>query len=99
MDVVAHEDYIEVFIECAGVKKEDIKLELDSGILTISGEKTSSYETARTAERKFGKFSRKLKVPYGIEKDEITAKCEDGVLCIQLRKKEIPVEDKTISIE
>ncbi len=81
-----HEDkdnYYATF-EVPGVKKEDVKLELNDRLLTVtvsrkekSGESESSYSSARS-----------ISVPDSVKADGIVAKLEDGILTVTLPKSE-----------
>ena len=84
--VDVHEDKDNYFasFEVPGVKKEDVKIELNSGLLTVSaekrekdGEKESSYSLTRS-----------VSVPDGVNAEAIAAKLEDGILTVTLPKQE-----------
>ena len=99
VDVVDDEKSIKLIAELPGVKKEDAKVLLENGLLTISGEKKNELETGEEInvfrnERSFGKFERKFKLPEDINPDKITAKFENGLLKISIDKliPEIPKE-------
>jgi HSP20 family protein len=57
--------------ELPGLKKEDVKIDVHQGRLTISGESTDSSECAENGfavcERRFGQFSRTIQLPQGIK--------------------------------
>ncbi len=77
--------------ELPGFKKEDITLDLKDGILTISAEHSDSKEEKDERgsyirrERRWGSFSRSFDVT-GIDEAAITAKYDNGVLCLELPK-------------
>ena len=89
-----------------GVKKEDIKVNIDpeKRTLTISGERKFKEETKKEdyykIESSYGKFMRTFSLPENVDAEHIDAKTEDGVLTITLPKvkkeekevKEIPVK-------
>jgi HSP20 family protein len=84
--VDVHEDKDNYFasFEVPGVKKEDVKIELNNGLLTVSaekrekdGEKESSYSLTRA-----------VSVPDGVNAEAIAAKLEDGILTVTLPKQE-----------
>ena len=89
--------------ELPGFKKEDIKLDLKDGILTISAQHTEENEEKKNSyirrERRYGSFSRSFDVS-GIQEDHITAAYNNGVLELNLPKA-VPVvpEAKRIAIE
>lgn len=97
-----HETDKEVLIdlELPGIKKEEIKIEVKSNILTVSGErkqerKTDTPEGSRI-ERHYGKFERFFTLPETVSEDKITAAYANGVLTLILPKTEkaIPKEIK-----
>ena len=91
-------------LEAPGLKKEDFKVALDKGLLTISYEKKSENETNeyKTHRREFSvtNFKRSFRVDDAISVDGIQAKYEDGVLKLYLPKKEeVKVLPKEINIQ
>ena len=75
--------------ELPGLKKEDIKLDLKDGILTISAQHSQESEEKKNSyirrERRYGSFSRSFDVS-GIQEDHITAAYNNGVLELTLPK-------------
>ncbi|MGV3661659.1 MAG: Hsp20/alpha crystallin family protein, partial [Prosthecobacter sp.] len=67
-----------------GVKKEDVKIELNNGLLTVSAEKR---EKNGENESSFS-LSRSVSVPDGVNVDTISAKLENGILNVTLPKAE-----------
>ena len=67
-----------------GVKKEDVKIELNNGLLTVSAEKR---EKNGDNESSFS-LTRSVSVPDGVNADAIAAKLEDGILNVTLPKAE-----------
>ncbi len=67
-----------------GMKKKDIHLELKNGMLTLRGELHERHEKTtgrhKKAERSFGSFERKFRVPEGVTEKDIRTKYTDGVL-------------------
>ena len=107
-DVKETEGSFELDIDMPGYKKEDVKAELKDGYLTITG--TTKKETGDQdkkgkyvrRERYCGSCSRSFYVGKAVEKEDIKAKFEDGVLKISVPKKEEKPkveESKYISIE
>ena len=106
-DVKEHEDHYEVEIDLPGFKKEDIKVELNEGYLTITANKGLKEEEKNKTgkivrqERYSGTMSRSFYVGEQMTAEDITAKYEDGVLSLNVPKKEekkLP-EKHTIMIE
>ena len=76
--------------ELAGMKREDIKLELSGNALTLSGEKTGEETVERKgyyrAEQCYGCFSRTVELPDGVRVDDVKAHYRDGLLEIRIPK-------------
>jgi HSP20 family protein len=74
-----------------GVKKEDIRLELRDGILTIGVEHDENVDEKRDnyirKERRYGSYSRSFSVD-GVRQENVSAKYNDGVLTVSLPKSE-----------
>jgi len=79
-------------IDLPGVKKEDIEISVNDGVLTISGErkleKKEEKENYTRIESFFGRFERSFKLPIDADVDNIEAKFENGVLKIFIPKKQ-----------
>ncbi|EMO26536.1 Hsp20/alpha crystallin family protein [Leptospira interrogans serovar Bataviae str. HAI135] len=73
-------------LECAapGLKKEDFKIELNGNLLSVEVSKKSLSET----ELNYSSFSHFFNLPQIIESDQISAKYEDGILKLELPKKQ-----------
>jgi len=78
--------------ELPGVAKDDVKVNFQDNVLTISGEKKFEKEDKNKnyhrVERSYGKFSRSLNINSAIVTDKIDASYKDGVLHITLPKAE-----------
>ena len=101
VDVVEEKDKFTLEIDLPGLTKEDFKLTVDQGVLTISGErksKTSEDENLyRNLERPGGTFERSFKLPENVNAEKIEASYIDGVLKLELVKKE-EAKPRTIKI-
>ena len=105
-DVKETEAGYEVDVDLPGFKKEEIKLELENGTLTISTEKSLENKEEKHGkvlrqERYAGTMSRSFYVGEHVTEEDIKAKYENGVLSLSIPKKEAPKapEKKTICIE
>lgn len=80
--------------ELPEVKKEDIKVNLANGMLTITGERKAEKEEKtrkfHRVERYFGSFARSFSVPETIEESKIVAEHKDGMLYLHLPKNAKP---------
>lgn len=92
VDISEDEKQFEVSVALPGMKKEDIKVDLENGRLSISGErKMENQENGKNyyrVESAFGSFSRSFFLPDSVDEDSIEAKYEDGLLNITIQKDE-----------
>jgi len=92
--------YIEV--DLPGVKKEDISIDVNEDVLTISGERKVKQEHKEDnfykVESKYGKFERSFTLPEDADSDKIEAVSKNGVLEIKIPKV-VKVENKPKKIE
>lgn len=76
--------------ELPGVKKDDVKLQLQDGILTISGERRYEQdhkdEKVHRVETAYGSFMRSFSVPEDASADAIEANYKDGMLTVKMPK-------------
>jgi len=83
----------EIHMDIPGMKKEDIKIDYENNILTISGERSEEKKSDKGYyERRYGKFSRSLRTPHGVDIEKAIANYENGVLHLSL-----PVADEAKS--
>jgi HSP20 family protein len=91
-DVSETDKELIVKTEVPGMDKKDININLSDGILTITGEKKQEKEdkneSYHSVERRYGKFSRSMRLPFEVEVDKVDATYKDGVLKITLPKSE-----------
>lgn len=77
--------------ELPGVKKEDINIDIDNGVLTLSAEtgsdKNEKSDNYVYRERRYGSVSRSFSLD-NIDDENIKAEYKDGILTIDLPKKE-----------
>jgi len=92
VDVVEAQDGIKLKVELAGMKPDDIKLEVDDNVLTVSGERRFEDEVREDKyyriERRYGSFTRSIALPQNVATDRIDAAYENGVLEVTLPKVE-----------
>ena len=100
MDLVEAGDQFVLKADLPGLKDEDVKIEVQDGTLTISGERKSEHEVSEGGwyriERSFGSFSRSLTLPEHVDASAISASFKDGVLEVSIPK---PEERKPQRIE
>lgn len=77
-------DKLVIRADLPGLKKDDVKVEIDDGILTISGERRDEQEEQRDdfyrSERTYGEFYRAVPLPDGVDANQCDASFNDGVL-------------------
>ncbi len=102
-DISEDEKAIYIEAELPGVKKEEIKLNLDDDVLTVSGERKQETEEKKVnyhrVERIFGNFSRSFRLGDNIDKENIEATYDNGVLKLMLPKLEMPKSSKQIEVK
>ena len=81
-------DRFVVRADVPGVKKEDLQIDVEDGVLTLSGERreesTEDRDGFYRSERSYGRFQRAIPIPEGIETEACEATFRDGVLEISL---------------
>lgn len=102
VDVREEQDKILIVAELPGVKQEDIQVSIEGDMLTLKGERKRETEVKEDQyhriERRHGKFERRILLPPVVETDRVKATHRDGVLEIQLPKKE-EAKPKEIKVE
>jgi HSP20 family protein len=92
MDLVEEDGHYVLRADLPGLAEDDVRVELDDRVLTISGERRSESEQRRDGyyrvERASGSFSRSLTLPEGVDPDAIEASFEKGVLEVRIPKPE-----------
>jgi HSP20 family protein len=90
VDVFDEHDAVVLKAELAGMKPDDIQIEVEDNVLTIKGERAFNEkvddERHYRVERRFGSFQRSLALPRGVKADEIQAAYEDGILEVRVPK-------------
>ena len=101
-DVSETEKELIVKAEVPGMDKKDIHINLSEGLLTIKGEKKQEKkdekENYHCVERRYGTFSRTMRLPFEVEAAKVNATYNDGVLKLTLPKAE-PAKAKEIEIK
>lgn len=86
MDMRETDAGVELTVELPGLTEDDVHIDLEDDILTVSGEKKSSAESHdkgfRMVERRYGAFSRSVRLPAGVKSDAIKASLKQGVLTV-----------------
>jgi HSP20 family protein len=92
MDLVETDDHLVLRADLPGLSREDVEIEIKDGVLTVAGERQADHEEKAEGfyrvERSFGRFSRSLTLPDGIDADAVAADFHDGVLEVRIPKPE-----------
>jgi HSP20 family protein len=102
VEITERDGKILVRADLPGINKDDVKVELNDGILTIEGERKQEHEEEsqgfRRSERRYGRFSRSIPLPEGANLDQARAQFNNGVLEVSVpvpesqRRRSIPIE-------
>lgn len=103
VDVVERENDFRVRADLPGIKKEDINVVLEDGVLTISAESKFERDEKNAdrlvrQERHYGKYVRSLRLGTQIDDKKVKANYKDGVLELTLSKAE-EAKPKKISVD
>lgn len=90
VDIEEQDDAYVIEAEVAGVKKDDVNIELISNELMITGEiKEREREgILRKRTRRIGRFEYRVRLPEQVDPDNVEAKLKDGVLSVRVPKHE-----------
>lgn len=92
LEVVDEDKALAITAELPGMTKDDVKLQLEDGVLTISGEKKhhteGEQEGVYRTERYYGSFERSIPLPDDLDQEKADAEFKNGVLTIRIPKLE-----------
>ena len=92
VDISETDGEYQIKAEIPDVKKEDVKVTLEDGVLTIQGERKQEKEEKgkkyHRVERSYGSFVRSFSLPEFIDEEKVKAEFKDGVLNLHLPKSE-----------
>jgi HSP20 family protein len=92
MDLVETDDHFVLRADLPGLSEDDVNIELEDSVLTVSGERKAEHEDKKEGfyrlERSFGQFRRSLTLPDGVDADGISAAFDKGVLEVRIPKPE-----------
>src|SRR5689334_9418687 len=98
IDMVREDGHLILRADVPGIKPDEIKIEVDDGVLTVTGEHKESTEAEEERfvrrERRYGGFYRSLRLPAGVEVKKIKATTHDGVLEVTIPLPKEPVKEK-----
>lgn len=92
VDIFETKDGMVMRAELPGMDKDDIKIGIESNVLTLRGERKFDEEVKRDnyhrVERSYGSFCRSFTLPSEVDRNKIEARFENGVLEVKLPKSE-----------
>jgi HSP20 family protein len=90
MDVQETDKEYLIKADLPDVKKEDVKVAIEEGILSVEGERNQEKEEKgrkfHRVERAYGRFVRRMAVPTDVDATKVVAEFKDGVLNVHLPK-------------
>ncbi|HSQ05452.1 MAG TPA: Hsp20 family protein [Burkholderiales bacterium] len=102
IEICERDDALIVRADVPGMKRDDVQVQIDEGLLTIRGERKAGGDdpkTVRRTERAYGAFVRRVPLPEALESEGARAVLRDGVLEVRIpaprshRPRTVPVED------
>ena len=95
VEVVERDGKLLVRADLPGLKKEDVRVNVDDDGLVIEGERKSEHEESREgyfhSERSYGSFQRRIPLPRGVDLSSCDASFDDGVLEVKI---DLPKENR-----
>jgi HSP20 family protein len=90
LEIFERGDELVVRADLPGLSKDNVNVDVENGVLTVSGERRQDYEDSREgyyrSERRYGTFSRSIPLPEGIDEADCKATFKDGVLEVTMPK-------------
>lgn len=92
VDITESDKEFLIKVELPEVRKEDLNIEVEGGVLSIKGERREEMEDKKRhrIERFYGNFERSFTIPENVREDGVNARLDGGMLYIHLAKTEIP---------
>lgn len=95
VNVAEDEKKFEIEFAAPGMHKEDFKIKVDKGMLTVSAERKEEKEEKKKnytrQEYSYNSFSRSFTLPENAKEEDIKARYENGVLKLDIAKKALSV--------
>jgi HSP20 family protein len=101
VDIHEEKERLVITAELPGFKENEISITTENGMLTISGErkfeKEENGKNYHGVERSYGRFARSFSLPNNVDREKIQARFENGLLSVDLPKRE-DAKPRTIKI-
>lgn len=102
VDIKETPEAFNIEAELPGMSKDEVKVTVQNGVLSIQGERKHEEETddkkQHRIERFYGSFLRRFTLPENVDENSVKANFKDGVLSLTLTKAE-PAEPKSIEVD
>jgi HSP20 family protein len=103
VDIKEEDKRFLILADIPGVNPEDIEVEMENGVLSISGQRHAEHEEEKEGykriERSYGSFVRRFSLPDTADPESIKAKSKNGALEIVVAKREAPIHSHRITVE
>ncbi|MCB0495508.1 MAG: Hsp20/alpha crystallin family protein [Cyclobacteriaceae bacterium] len=102
VNVIEHDNNYEIEVAAPGLKKENFNVEVENGVLTVTGEAKAEDEKKKKhytrKEFMMRSFSHSFTLPEDVMHDDVDAKYEDGILRLMLKRSErkLPPKKKVL---
>ena len=100
VNVYEYDTKIGVIAEIPGLDKKDLNIEVEEGVLTVSGDKSHGFDEGKAKvlrrELKHSSFKRQFTLGEMLDGDNISANFKDGILSIEIPKIEPALPKKNI---
>jgi HSP20 family protein len=102
VDILERQDHLVIRAEVPGIRKEDMDVRIENGVLTLHGERKEEKDvkdqSAHLMERVYGSFTRSFSLPTTVDATKVTATYKDGVLEVMVPKVET-AKPKSVEIK
>ena len=102
VDIAETDKAFVIKAEVPEVKKDDVKVTVDNGVLTVAGERKQEKEEKgkkfHRIERCYGSFTRSFALPDNVDEGSIKATFKDGMLSLEIPKT-AEVKPKTVEVK
>jgi HSP20 family protein len=101
VDIRETDDDFQIDVEVPAIAAADVKVTVNDGVLTVTGERKYEKEVkgkVRRVERQYGRFVRSFRLPDNADEGRIEANAKDGVLYLKVAKRE-EVKPRAIEVK
>ena len=103
VDISETDKSFELQFAVPGIEKKNLNIDLNDGVLTVSGERKFENEknekNYHSVETRFGSFKRSFQLPDNVNADKVDASYEAGILNVVIPKDERKIQKRTIAVK